>query len=340
MKKILKKLFKLILILILLALLFLLGIFLWHKVANFFTKGSIEIPGDQIEVYKEEYIHSVKMGEGDYTIVFLPGMGTPSPYYDYYNLAKEVAKKNRVIIIEPLGYGFSDDTEEKRGLNNYEHELSAVLEYYNIKDNIILLGHSYSGISNLYYANRHNEIKGIICLDCTTAYQIETHVENGSFIEEPEETPMYYTWLSPSGLTRFAASTFMAKDIKKELLVDIPSEYKSITKYLLYNRALNKTIIREIDDIYYNQLAILNEKYRENLYVRTILSNDTIESMKKYKEDGDFKKDWEEMHNALISNEEIQKIFTLDGDHYIHHGNVSEVTEIINTMVYEIDKKE
>lgn len=31
------------------------------------------------------------------------------------------------------------------------------------------------------------------------------------------------------------------------------------------------------------------------------------------------------MHISVISNGDIQKIYILDGDHYIHHNNVKEI---------------
>ena len=60
--------------------------------------------------------------------------------------------------------------------------------------------------------------------------------------------------------------------------------------------------------------------------------------MKEYKNNGDFYHDWEEMHNLLISNSDIQKIYILNGNHYIHHGNVEDITSKINKMVSDINE--
>ena len=334
--KAIKKIIKIFGIIIGVILVFLLVICIWHNISNVIENKKIAIPGDKIEIYENEYIHSVRMGSGEYTIVFLPGMGTASPYYDYYKLAKEVSKSNQVIIMEPFGYGFSDNISKERTLNNYEYELSKVLNYYNIKENIILLGHSYSGISNFNYASKHDDVKGIICLDCTTAYQIDTHVKDGKFIEEVPSTPKIYSLVSPLGISRFAYLTFM-KSAKDELLIDTPLEYQKNYSHLLYNKTLNKTIINEIDDIYNNQLEIIYKKYDTDLYVLTILSDETVNNMKGYKQNGDFNQDWEEMHQLLISNNDIQKIYILHGNHYIHHGNVEEINNKINEMISKIN---
>ena len=310
----------------------LLLICIWHNISNISENKNVSIPGDRIEIYDNEFIHSKKIGGGEYTIVFLPGMGTASPYYDFYKLALEVSKNHQVIIMEPFGYGFSDNTSRERTLNNYEYELSKVLDYYNIKEKIILLGHSYSGISNFNYASKYDKVKGIICLDCTTAYQIETHVKDGKFIEDIPTTSKMYSIVSPLGLSRLAYKTIM-KSEEDELLIDTPLEYQNNYKHFLYNKTMNKTIINEIDDIYNNQLEILYKKYDEDLHVLTILSDETIENMKEYKKNGDFSKDWEEMHQALISNNDIQKVYILHGNHYIHHGNVEEINNRINEMI-------
>ena len=331
--KIVKKILKFFGIIVGILIVLVLFICIWHNIINVFENKNVSIPGDRIEIYDNEFIRSKKFGSGEYTIVFLPGMGTASPYYDYYKLALEVSKNHQVIIKEPFGYGFSDDTSRKRNLNNYEYELSRVLEYYNIKEKIILLGHSYSGISNLNYANKHNEVKGIVCLDCTTSYQIETHVKDGKFIEEVPSISKFYSLLSPSGLVRFVYSTFMAKTIKEDLFVEVPDEYIKEYKHLLYNKTMNKTVVNEYNDIYYNQLELFEDKYRDDLYVLTFLSDETIDEMKQYKIDGDFYHDWEEMHQALISNNDIQIIYVLHGNHYIHHGNVEEINNRINEMI-------
>lgn len=333
--KIIKTIFNTIFGLIKAVIIALVIICLWHNITNVFTEDNMTTPGNKIEIY-DSHVHAMKQGSGKYTIVLLPGMGTPSPYYDYYFLAEELSKKYQVITYEPFGYGFSDNTDKKRNLKNYEYELSNVLEFYGIKDNIILVGHSYSGLSNLNYANKHNEVKGLVCLDCTTAYQVETHVKDGKFTEEVPQTSKYYQLLSLSGITRLAYSTFLANDAKNTYLRFAPSEYHSNYRYFIYNKIMNRTIINEINETPYNELELLNEKYNEDLHVLTLLASETVESMKKDKEAGFFNQDWEEMHKLLISNEEIQKIEVLEGNHYIHHGKVDVISEKIIEMINSI----
>ena len=78
--KIVKKIVRILGIII--GILLALGLFIciWHNISNAFENKNISIPGDRIEIYDNEFIHSKKFGIGEYTIVFLPGMGTASPY--------------------------------------------------------------------------------------------------------------------------------------------------------------------------------------------------------------------------------------------------------------------
>lgn len=77
-----KKVFKTIGVILIIILIFLVFSFIYHKIYNKIESKKIECPTDKIEVYNNEYISAIKMGEGKYTVVFLPGMGTSSPYYD------------------------------------------------------------------------------------------------------------------------------------------------------------------------------------------------------------------------------------------------------------------
>ncbi len=332
-----KKFLKVLCIILSVIFTILLFVFIYHKISNKIEEKHLEKPTTLIEVYDNEYISSIKMGNGTYTVVMLPGMGTSSPYYDYYKLATLISKYSTVLLLEPLGYGFSSDTDKERNLDNYEYELNKVLEYYNIKDNIILLGHSYSGISNLNYANKHTEVKGLICLDCTTAYQIESHVKNNEFTSTPPVYSKSLTLFSKLGLTRLFYSTILKEDIKEDLLSEVDKDYINDYKYLLYNKTMNKTIVNELNSIPYNQLELLYQKYNENLHTLTFLSDETVKEMKEYKEEGDFLKDWEEMHNALISNSNIQHIYILKGNHYIHHFNTEEISNKIHEMINELN---
>lgn len=333
MKRFLLRIIKLILIILLTIDLLLIGIYIYHYKCNKEIESIIKIPGELIEVYDKEYIHAYMNGEGEYTIVMLPGMGTPSPYYDFLPLSDSLSKDNRVLIIEPLGYGFSSITKKERTLENYYYEINKVLEHYNIKDNIILLSHSYSGVISLRYANDNmDKVKGLVCLDCTSSYQVEAH-KNEDYVGLGQLEKFSYKMLARSGLIRIADMIY--PKIYNSLLKDnyLNEEQIKIYKYLIYNMTANDTVLNEVDSFPKISLDSLYKPYNDKLYVETFLSYDTIKSMKKDYEEGYFLRDFETMHSLLITNKEIQHIHKLYGDHYIHHNNVNNIAKIINDMI-------
>ena len=62
-------------------------------------------------------------GSGAHTIVLMPGLGTASPILDFMPLTEELAESNRVVVVEPFGYGWSDVTTEERTVQNQVEEL-------------------------------------------------------------------------------------------------------------------------------------------------------------------------------------------------------------------------
>jgi len=107
-------------------------------------------------------------GSGENIIVLLPALGTSAPILDFEPLSNELSKSNTVITIEPFGYGWSDKTKSPRTLENEAAELHEVLQSIGISKPVILMPHSISGLTALYYSNiYHDEVAGIIGIDCT-----------------------------------------------------------------------------------------------------------------------------------------------------------------------------
>lgn len=106
-------------------------------------------------------------GSGDYTFVLLPGFVTESPMNNFQLLSDELSKTHRVVVIDPLGYGLSDDTEEPRTVENMVSEIHSVLDSLNIKK-YALVAHSIWGVYALDYMNTYpQEVSMHIGIDST-----------------------------------------------------------------------------------------------------------------------------------------------------------------------------
>ncbi|MGO5064797.1 MULTISPECIES: alpha/beta fold hydrolase [unclassified Clostridium] len=145
----------------------------------------VNVHGKKIHVYSE--------GHGKKTIVLMPGLGSIAPSIDFKPLINEFKKDFKVVVVEPFGYGFSEETSKERSVENIVHETRMTLKKAKIDGPYILMPHSISGVYAQYYASAYpNEIEAIIMLDTTSVKAV---------IEEKDKIDF------PSGKKQFALAT-------------------------------------------------------------------------------------------------------------------------------------
>lgn len=170
--------------------------FLFHQVMKLYEQNSYPPMGQLVNVDGEN-MHVYTKGEGENTIVLLPGLGTTAPALDFEPLMNELAKNNRVVVVEPFGYGWSDITNKERTVENIVEEIRLSLQKANIKGSYILMPHSASGIYSMYFANRYpDEVEAVIGIDATLPKAVEY------FNESVPTMPDYLKYVAPTGLAR------------------------------------------------------------------------------------------------------------------------------------------
>ncbi|MEN6385302.1 MAG: alpha/beta hydrolase, partial [Phycisphaerales bacterium] len=131
-------------------------------------------PYGQIVEVNGQKMHVYAMGNGEKTIVLLPGFGVPLPSADFGPLMRELAKEYTVVCIEYFGIGFSDQTDTPRTNENYMEETRTALSSTGFKAPYVLMPHSASGIYSEYYAAKYpDEVSAIIMLDTTSTAKTE-----------------------------------------------------------------------------------------------------------------------------------------------------------------------
>ncbi len=121
----------------------------------------VEIDGRKMHVYS--------MGNGQETIVLLPGFGVSLPSADFGPLMRELSREYTVVCIEYFGTGFSDRTRTARTNENYTEEIRTALSLAGFEAPYVLMPHSASGVYSEYYAARYpDEISAIVMLDTTS----------------------------------------------------------------------------------------------------------------------------------------------------------------------------
>ncbi len=133
----------------------------------------MNVDGKKMHVYSE--------GHGNKTIILMPGLGSIAPSIDFKPLINELKKDFKVVVVEPFGYGFSEETSKERTVENIIDETRKALKKAKIRGPYILMPHSISGVYAQYYASTYpDEVDAIIMLDTTL---IKTIIEEKDKID-------------------------------------------------------------------------------------------------------------------------------------------------------------
>lgn len=248
MKKILLKILKAIIILLLIICILLLISFIYHNIMLKIEEKKLSIPGQMISVFDTNY-HVYVEGNGEKTIILLPGLGTTSTIYEYKQLYSRLSDKYKIVIIEKPGYGYSSSTNRVRNLNNILEEYKEILTKLNIKGPYILMAHSAGGLEALNWLQKYPEdVEAIISLDITLPEQsIYASTYSNENPLSYALTDFIYIIGSRTGLTRLSFVRNMFID--KGTLTDFEYEQH---KMLFYKNAFSKYTIEEYDGVFYS----------------------------------------------------------------------------------------
>lgn len=295
-----------------------------HQMLTFIEKKKNPPVGQAIEV-KGKHMNLCILGEGKNTIILLPGLGTAAPVMDFMPLAKELATENRVVIVEPFGYGWSDITHEERTIENEVEEIRSALQAAQISGPYILMPHSISGLYSIYYANTYpDEVAGIIGIDCTLPKMVEYFGE-----EYPEKMPLIAGQLSSIGVMRLIAC--LAPD---NFISDNSKHYYTEENLALQNciaswKASNKNVIDEM-----NHISDSVSKTHDMTFSTTlpILLFTSVDSNSTPSEDG---KTSISFNETYITNPSLQKVIPLYGQHYLHWTCKDEMCSYVQKYINE-----
>ncbi|WP_225228750.1 alpha/beta fold hydrolase [Bacillus sp. PS06] len=275
----------------------------------------VEVDGKNMHIYTK--------GDGDNTILLLSGLGTAAPTLDFEPLINELSKSNKVVVVEPFGYGWSDITNKERTVENIIDEIRMALKESNIQGPYILMPHSISGIYCMYFANTYpEEVKAIIGIDPTLPQALEYFGEN------PPTMPKYLSYLAPTGIARLA----LYMDSESFLPIAESDTYSEenlkITKAISAWKGYNKNIVTEANALKYNINQTVTMTFPDNMPVLFFTTKD-----EKVTADG---KNNVTFYKTQLTHSPASKIVTLEGHHYLHWNRYKEIsketTEFIETV--------
>ncbi|UOG07910.1 alpha/beta fold hydrolase [Bacillus altitudinis] len=307
MKKLLKIMLIALCTILTVLVVFVASVYVVNLISKEREQGKIEAYGQKVLVDGKQ-MNVLIQGDGKETIVLLPGYGTASPVLDFKPLVKELSPYYRVVVIEPFGYGLSDDTDKVRTSQNIVDEIHECLQKLNIKK-YTLMGHSISGIYGLEYVNQYEkEVQAFVGIDTSVPKQ------------ETDELPVSsLQLLNQSGFYRL----LLKVNPDQLVMPNVDQQTKDQIKMLTFRNFLNESQASEAENFTNNFKTAERLHFPKRLPVVFYLADQTEEETPS----------WKPMHEELLKNVDHGKVVTFKGGHYLHHTKSKEIADDVREFL-------
>lgn len=312
-KKALRLLLKLLIAAVILILLFIATVYAVNQISSASEQKRLQPYGEQVTVNGKQ-MNVMIQGDGDETIVILPGFGNASPALDFQPLISELLPDYRVVVVEPFGYGLSDRTEEERSTMNIVNEIHTALQSLDI-DRYILMAHSISGLYSLDYVNEYpDEVTAFIGLDHSVPSLAEQQVKASDI------API--KWFRGLGFHRLQLK--MSADPYEGLPYE--EETKEQLNILTRKNMYNDTQLDEAVSMYDNFQAAQQQTFPADLPVLLFVQahHPVVEQ-------------WVAEHEKQIANSKQGEIVLLEANHYLYRSHPQEISEGIRAFMKEMN---
>ncbi len=271
----------------------------------------VEVDGKNMCVYTE--------GEGEKTLVFLSGGGTPSPILDFKSLYSQLADEYKIAVVEKFGYGFSDDSDRSRDIDTMLDDTRKALSEAGVQAPYVLCPHSLSGLEAIYWAQKYpDEVSAIIGLDMA-APEYYTDFNLNANVLKSEQV------LCEMGLVRLISGSVNILYKNSELT----ENELSIIKALYSRRCVSDAVVNE-GKICKENAKIIRDGAMPKMPVLMFISNGEGINYDK--------KAWAETSVSYAENLENGEYIQLDCHHYVHNFEHKKIAEEIKRFLGEDDE--
>lgn len=276
--------------------------------------------GEVLDINSHD-MHLYRLGNGNNTIVFISGSGTPNSYTDFYYLQNELQQYAKTLSFDHAGFGWSKSIDSPRTVDNLVSDLHELFNKSNQSPPYILVAHSLASLEAIRYAQVYpDEIQGIILLDGGSPQYYVNDLEIKSLILN-----RFSAILRVTGINRALGNIgiklpFIGENIRYESL---PEDIKNIDEAMYYKFIGNNSNLDVLKHINENAKIVIENGYLQDIPL-LILSSDSGN-------------EWEKVQLELLnwSNNSTQ-ITIKDSKHYLHWSHkeivVSEIVEFIKNI--------
>lgn len=268
----------------------------------------VEVEGHNMSVYTE--------GDGDKTLVFMSGAGTCSPILDFKSLYSSLSGDYRIVVVEKLGYGFSDVVDESRDIDTILSQTRMALDRAGIEGPYVLCPHSMSGLEALYWAQKYpEEVEAVVGLDMAVPDYYDEMKINIPVMKLGE-------YAAGLGITRWIPSLAESDAIKYGTLSE---KEKEIYRAVFYQRTATETMIDEAKAVKSNA-AIVKKNGIPHVPMLLFISDGSGGT-------GFTKEEWRRIPKEYISGCDSASYIELDCPHYVHNHEYEKISEEIRSFI-------
>lgn len=289
----------------------------WQYVKQKEELASLTPPGRLYNI-NSHAMHLYATGQGDTTVVFTTGSGTPCAYTDFYNLQHKLQPYARTVSYDRPGFGWSESTDIPRTIDTQAEELHELLRAAEERPPYILAGHSLASLEVIRYAQMYpGEVKGIVLLDGGNP---EYYASNSEFLSVALNRTAAF--IRMTGIARAFGNfgirlPFVGENVRYRSL---PEEAQAADRVMYYTKLGNK------DNL--NAIANLNEN------AETVIKGGPLKDIPLIILSSDGDKKWNESQRKLAEWSNQSKQETLSGaGHYIHWTNEETVIDILIGLI-------
>ncbi|MDK8180537.1 alpha/beta hydrolase [Paenibacillus sp. UMB4589-SE434] len=283
-------------------------------------------PVGQLLSINGHQMHLYSIGEGGPTVVLGAGLGTPSPYADFYPLYTALAKHTRVIVYEKAGYGWSEPTDRTPDIDTVTDELHLMLKLAGVSPPYIMVGHSLASLEAIHFAQKYkSETAGVVLLDGGNPDFYKNNTVTWQQI-----LPMYAIRLATNiGLVRTLSYIPDVADFITTIEAgygdQLPSQLKQLSLAMTLKNVYNPMIINELNCSIDNASKVSAAGHIGNIPLLIFTAGRTTLA------------EWVTTQQNLTDWSSQSTQFVLqDAGHYVHHHDPNTINEQIIKLIQQL----
>ena len=270
-------------------------------------------PGVMVDVGgRRMHVHTV--GQGEASIVLLPGLGVPAPVLDFEPLTQELSQWARVTVVEPFGYGWSEGSDSPMLPGDVARDVHTALHGAGVPGPYVLMGHSLAGLySQKFIETFPGEVSGFVGLDPT----------NPATASPPEDDFIsgVLTTLARLGGVRVAQAI---RGVDSSLLEQGYSRENVDKQAMLTSwNAMSPEMVRQRKSLKEAVEQTKELRFTQDLPVLVFASRDRE------------KREGGEALRAYAGEGQCHRVEALDAGHYVHHEQHTRINEVTRAFLTE-----